>query len=156
MQGTGGANNGLGVRGFGAGTATGVVGVGGATDGTGVEGFGGGNGIGVHGFSSLAGVGVLAQNRAASGKALQVDGTDVFSRSGSVMIAFPNKTATVAAPGGLTSSSLVLATVQDTTGVFVKAAVPNPGAGTLKIVLNKAPGTTLNPKTATVAWFVVN
>ena len=40
-----------------------------------------------------------------------------------------------------------------TGGVMVKAAVPNPGAGTVQITLNKAP---LSPATATVAWFVVN
>jgi hypothetical protein len=57
-------------------------------------------------------------------------------------------------PGGLTSSSLAMALMQNLTGgVMVKAAVPNPGAGTVQITLNKAP---LSPATATVAWFVVN
>jgi hypothetical protein len=62
----------------------------------------------------------------------------------------------VAVPGGLSASALVLATVQDTTGVYVKSAVPNTGAGTAQIILNKAPGSSTNPKTAKVAWFVVN
>ena len=40
-----------------------------------------------------------------------------------------------------------------TGGVMVQAAVPNPGAGTFQVVLNKAPKSLA---TATVAWFVVN
>jgi hypothetical protein len=60
----------------------------------------------------------------------------------------------VTPPGGLSASALVLALMQNVTGgVMVKAAVPNPGAGTVQITLNKAP---LSPATATVAWFVVN
>ena len=70
------------------------------------------------------------------------------------MIPSGSKTATVTPPGGLTSASLVMALMQNVTGgVMVKAAVPNPGAGTFKISLNKAP---LSPAAATVAWFVVN
>jgi hypothetical protein len=37
--------------------------------------------------------------------------------------------------------------------VQVKAAVPNPSAGTFQIVLSAAP---VAPATATVAWFVAN
>ena len=66
------------------------------------------------------------------------------------------ESATVSVPGGLSSSALALATVQDTTGVYVKSAVPNVGAGTIQINLNKAPGTSTNPRTAKVGWFVVN
>ena len=56
--------------------------------------------------------------------------------------------------GPVCAASLVMALMQNVTGgVMVKAAVPNPAAGTFQITLNKAP---LSPATATVAWFVVN
>ena len=71
-------------------------------------------------------------------------------------ISFPNKSATVPVPGGLTAVSLALATVQDNTGVYVKSAIPNVAAETVQINLNKAPGSSTSPKTARVAWFVVN
>ena len=100
------------------------------------------------------GTGVLAAST--GGIALKVTGRAQFSRSGLVSIAYPNKSATVSVPGGLTASSLVFALVQDTTGVYVKSAVPNTSNGTVQINLNKAPGTGTNPKTAHVAWFVVN
>jgi hypothetical protein len=57
---------------------------------------------------------------------------------------------------GLTGSALAFALVQDRTGIYVKSAVPNTSNGTLQINLNKAPGSGTNPKTAHVAWFVVN
>ncbi len=111
------------------------------------------DGIGVSG-ESTNGTGVLATSF--FGRALDVSGAAGFSRSGVKSIAFPNKSATVSVPGGLSSSALALATVQDTTGVYVKSAVPNVGAGTIQINLNKAPGTSTNPRTAKVGWFVVN
>ena len=89
-----------------------------------------------------------------SGVALDVQGPAKFSRSGTVVIPSGQKTATVTPTGGLSASALVMALMQNVTGgVMVKAAVPNPGAGTFQITLNKAP---LSPATATVAWFVVN
>jgi len=91
-----------------------------------------------------------------SGIALTVSGPANFNRSGLVSIAFPSKSATVPVPDGLDPSSLVLATVQNACGVYVKAAVPNPATGTVKIMLSKAPGSSSNPKSASVAWFVVN
>ena len=79
-------------------------------------------------------------------------GPSVFSRSGTVAIASPAKSATVTGVP-LTASSLVLATVQDKVGVSVQSAVPNVPGSSFTVNLNKAPGT---GKTATVAWFVVN
>jgi hypothetical protein len=40
--------------------------------------------------------------------------------------------------------------------VYVKAAVPNVAAGTITIILNRTPGTAANPRSVTVAWFLVN
>jgi hypothetical protein len=132
------------------------------------ENVGGGDGVkgtsgagsGLHGqATAAAGVGVLAENTG-GGLALkatgpvELDARVSVSRSGSVVIPSGASKATVTPPGGLTASSLVLAVMQNVAGgVMVKAAVPNPGAGTFQIVLNKAP---LAPATATVAWFVVN
>jgi hypothetical protein len=165
----GGTPDGVGLIGYGAGFGSGVFGVGGAQSGTGVlgqPGPGNGDGVagtlvlvdgstgaGVHGIGNATGVGVLAENPG-GGTALSVNGPSLFSRSGTVVIPSGKKTVIVTPSGGLTSSSLVLAVMQNVTGgVMVKAAVPNPGAGTFQIVLNKAP---LAPATATVAWFVVN
>jgi hypothetical protein len=127
--------------------------------GDGVQGTSGG-GNGVHGQATAsAGVGVLAENTG-GGLALkatgpvELDARVSFTRSGSVVIPSGATKATVTPPGALTASSLVLALLQNVAGgVMVKAAVPNPGAGTFQIVLNKAP---LAPATATVAWLVVN
>jgi hypothetical protein len=41
-------------------------------------------------------------------------------------------------------------------GVWMTSAVPNTSTGKATINLNKPPGTGSEPKTATVAWFVVN
>jgi hypothetical protein len=108
---------------------------------------------------------VLAENTA-GGAALKASGSSEFTgaaqfdslieaaRSGTVVIPSGQTKATVTPPGGLSSSALVLAVMQNVAGaVMVKAAVPNPGAGSFQIVLNKAP---TSPATATVAWFVVN
>jgi len=52
---------------------------------------------------------------------------------------------------------MALATPQNTVrGVWVICAVPNASTGKLTITLNKAPGSASSPKTAKVAWFVVN
>jgi hypothetical protein len=83
-----------------------------------------------------------------------VNGPSVFSRSGAVTIASGQTKATVTPPGGLSAAALVLALMQNVAGgVTVKAAIPNPSAGTFQIVLNKAPTA---PATAKVAWFVIN
>ena len=171
----GGGSNGDGVSGQGGGTfGRGVVGIGGIVNGAGVQGNGGGTGpgvrgdgatgdgvmgvassgaaSGVHGFcTSPSGFGVLAENTG-DGTALKVIGPSVFSRSGTVAIASPAKSATVTGVA-LMASSLVLATVQNNVGVIAASAVPNVPGSSFKVNLNKAPGT---GKTATVAWFVVN
>jgi hypothetical protein len=165
VVGVGGTPNGTGVTGNGVGTGAGVVGSGNGT-GTGVFGLGGVSGTGVHGTTqtgtgvtgqatAAGGVGVLAQNTA-GGTALQVNGPAAFTRAGTAQIPYPSKTATVTIPGGLSPSALVLATAQNNLGVYVIAAVPGTSTGTVKITLNKAAGTASAPKTAIVAWFVVN
>jgi hypothetical protein len=106
---------------------------------------------------SSTGAGVLAEN-VGGGLALksngpaQFNGPTQFSRSGRVNIASPNKTATVTGVA-LAGTSLILATAQNSLGVFVQAAVPNVPGSSFQIVLSKAPAA---GKTATVAWFVVN
>jgi hypothetical protein len=136
-NGTGG--NGIGVYGSQAGSGWGVYGT--SVGGIGVNGVGG------------SGVGVQA-SADPPGTALNVIGTAAFSRSGTVTIPSGQKTATVTPTGGLTGSSLVFAVLQNLAGgVTVKAAVPDAGAGTFQIVLNKPPR---SPATAIVAWFVVN
>jgi hypothetical protein len=104
-----------------------------------------GGGHGVYG-SSADGVGVLAES--SSGTALSVQGTVSFSRSG--MATVPAGKATLQVDiDGLTTSSLVLATVQQLEkGVHLAAAVPAPGSFTVH--LTAAPTTALN-----VAWFVI-
>jgi hypothetical protein len=84
-------------------------------------------------------------------------GPATFDCSGVVGITFPATSATVSVPEGLSRSSLVLATMQNlVSGVYVAAAVPNTATGTVTITLNKAPGSSTSPRTAKVAWFVVN
>lgn len=104
---------------------------------------------------SANGIGVLANSP--NGTALSVSGKAKFSRSGMVSIPYPAKTATVTVPGGLSASALVLALMQNSvSGVWVASTVPNTSTGKATISLNKAPGSGTAPKTAKVAWFVVN
>jgi hypothetical protein len=111
---------------------------------------------GVTGMNSGTGPGVLAQN-SGGGTALQVTGPSVFNRSGLMSIAYPAKSAAVVVPGGLTASALVLATMQNAvSGVWVTSVIPNTATGQAVINLNKAPGSATSPKTAKVAWLVVN
>jgi hypothetical protein len=93
-------------------------------------------GAGVLGITASAtGLGVLAENTS-GGTAFRAigpavfDTTATFSRSGTVVIPSGVKTATITPSGGLTSSALVLALMQNVAGgVMVKAAVPNPARG---------------------------
>jgi hypothetical protein len=65
----------------------------------------------------------------------------------------------VAAPDceGLSAASLALALAQtQLAGVYVTSAVPDRANGTLRIHLNKSPGTSSRPAAVTVAWFIVN
>jgi hypothetical protein len=159
VVGNGGSTSGSGVVGVGTGGLAGVLGQAGGNSGSGsgdgVFGVGGGSGgNGVRGTATAAGgVGVLAENTN-GGPAFQATGPALFSRSGTAVIPSGKTKGTVTPPGGLSSSALVLAIMQNVTGgVMVKAAVPSPGTGTFQIVLNKAPA---SPATAIVAWFVVN
>ncbi len=151
---------------YGYGRDAGVRGESSIANGNGVTGVATGFGHGVQGISSGsggAGVWGAAANGAPAGDvgvvaaalwpatALQVGGIAVFDRSGSVQIAAPAKSAVVKVE--LTSSSLVLATVQNSVGSSVAYVAPNVAARSFTVVLNKAP---TSGKTARVAWFVVN
>jgi hypothetical protein len=167
------SRNGVGVEGDGL--ATGVLGIntggGNGVEGdtasssaSGVYGQNSGTGYGVAGRAA-GGTGVLGDSANGTGVAassqnavaLRVTGRAKFNRSGSVSITYPSKTASVSVPGGLTSSALVLALVQNAvTGVWVASAAPNSSTGKVTITLNKPPGSGSAPKTAKVAWFVLN
>jgi hypothetical protein len=145
------------------GAGLGGNGVYGSTDSTGASGVYGhnaGTGYGVAGRAengtgmlgdSANGTGVVANS--ASGTALSVSGKAKFNRSGVVSIAHPALSATVTVPGGLSSTSVVLAVMQNAVaGVWVVSAVPNTSTGKATISLNKTPAS----GSAKVAWFVVN
>ena len=84
-----------------------------------------------------------------SGTALSVQGVVSFSRSGVATVPAGKLTLQVDVDG-LTTSSLVLATLQQLEkGVRLAAAVPAPGSFTVH--LTAAPTTPLN-----VAWFVID
>jgi hypothetical protein len=73
-------------------------------------------------------------------------------RSGKVKILSGNTAASVPVPGGISSASVGLATVQTpNAGVAVQSATPNVAAGTLTIRLNKAPSTAVM-----VGWSVAD
>jgi hypothetical protein len=107
---------------------------------------------GVVGFTSAASRAAAEFTHVAGKTALKVTGLSVFSRSGKVAIKDTTKAATVTGVP-LTASSLILATVQNSVGVWVASAVPNVPGSSFTINLNAAPGT---GHTAQVAWFVVN
>ena len=133
----------------------GAAGVWGANlgSGPGVLGTSNGGGAGIHGVASSGGTGVYAENASSSGgTALQVIGPAAFNRSGIATIAAGSTSVTIGVAGGLTTSSLVLALLQNALpGIYVASAVPNPSTGQVTIHLNAAPGTP-----AKVAFFVVN
>jgi hypothetical protein len=105
---------------------------------------------GLYGIATSAGgTGVRAVNATSGGTALRVDGKASFSRSGTVAIAAGTASKTISL-AGVTTSSMVVATAQQSGNVFVKAAVP--AGGSFKIFLNgNAPGGGLK-----VAYFVLN
>jgi hypothetical protein len=163
-----------GVYGHNAGTGFGVAGraesgvgtLGDSTNGTGIL-ASSENGTGLsatttNGTALSASTGISTATAASlinteGGIALSVTGKALFNRSGSVSITYPAKSATVAVPGGLSASALVLAIMQNAvSGIYVASAVPNTSTGKATINLNKAPGSGTAPKTAKVAWFVVN
>jgi hypothetical protein len=146
-------------RGLGAGN--GVYGSTTSSGASGVYGHNAGTGYGVAGRAesgtgtlgdSTNGVGVAASSQ--NGTALDVTGRAVFNRSGLVTITAPAKSASVAVPGGLATTALVLALLQNAVpGVSVASAVPNKLTGKVTINLNKTPPST--SPAAKVAWFVL-
>ena len=103
-------------------------------------------GHGVYG-TSANGVAVMAES--SSGTALSVQGVVSFSRSGLATVPAGKLTLRVDVDG-LTTSSLVLATLQQLEkGVHLAAAVPAPGSFTVH--LTAAPTTPLK-----IAWFVID
>jgi hypothetical protein len=110
-----------------------------------VMGKGIGGATGLYG-SSGTGAGVYAKST--SGDALQVVGKVSFSRSGLATIA-ATKTSVKVTLGGVTTSSMILATLQTGAGaVTVASAVPTAGSFTIK--LTAAP-----TKSVEVAWMVL-
>ena len=108
-------------------------------------------GYGVYGESLAAGgIGVHASNANASGKALEVDGVATFNRSGVATLTAAAASVVVAVPGGLKTTSHVLATLQTNSGTLgVRAAVPNTSTGKVTVYFT---GTA--PVGTKVAWFV--
>lgn len=127
--------------------------------GDGVLGTHAGSGIGVHGLSpsgmgvngsSSAGIGVYAASTG-RGTALRVQGKAGFSRSGIVTVANPQTSATIPY-SGLTSSSMVLATVQGApVGVWVVSVLVDTVQQKLTIYVNVTPASTVR-----VSYFVLN
>ncbi|MFF4249698.1 hypothetical protein ACFY1L_00605 [Streptomyces sp. NPDC001663] len=132
----------------------GVIGRGLTQYGIGVEGDAlGEGGIGVFGATSAnaGGIGVYATAPNPGSTALQVRGSAVFSSGGRVTVPAGSDRITVTGPT-LGPASMVLATVQqDTPGIAVRAAVPDPAAGSFTVFLTQTSAT----ETA-VAWFVIN
>jgi hypothetical protein len=127
--------------------------------GTGVQGSTSGNGTAVYGDNTGAtgtgvfgdattGTGVLAHST--NGTALAVNGPAHFSQSGIAIVPSGAKSATVTM-AGVTTSNMILATVQQAGGFYVKYAVP--AAGSFTIAINKAPAA---PQTVKVAFLVLS
>jgi hypothetical protein len=129
--------------------------------GFGVFGIGidGGNGVGGHsntsGQSALYGVdsaqsgGTAILGQSSHGLALHTEGKVKFgTNSGVATVPGGKKTATVQV-GGLTTSSMVFATIQQPqSGVYIEGAAP--GNGSFTLTLSKEPSAPLH-----VAWFVL-
>jgi hypothetical protein len=111
-----------------------------------------GAGYGVAGrVAGGQGVAVLADDADGSGVALKTTGKLQFlNRSGIATVASGHSSTTVPVRG-VTAKSMVLATVQQTGGYAVQAAVP--AAGSFTVYLNRAPS---GSTTVTVAYLVLN
>jgi hypothetical protein len=138
-------------------TGSGVYGENTGSVGIGVEGKTGGTGSAMYGNATANGVGVFGKSQSGtalradspSGTALQVNGKTKFSRSGTTTISAGTASKTISL-GGVTTSSMVIATAQQSLSVYVKAAVP--ASGSFKLVLTgNAPSGGLK-----VAYFVLN
>ncbi len=132
-----------------SGTGSGVFGQNDAT-GYGVTGraLGTTGGTGVYGDAPNSAQGVGVEADSASGIGLQVKGKAVFSRSG-IAVVSSGQTSVTVTMSGVTTSSMILATVQQSGGFYVKYAVP--ASGSFKIVISKAATSTVK-----VAFFVLN
>jgi hypothetical protein len=176
VTGAGGPKGGDGVRGTGSGSGTGVTGqsdsgggvsgtsrsgdaVSGASD-TGHAFFGVAGGLVAAVFGKNTGSGVGVRGECAGGLgvlaiggvvALEVHGPAVFTRSGVLSIG-AGKSSAIQTGVALTTSSLVLATIQqDRAGIWVRSAVPNVSGSSFTIHLSKAVSASTK-----VAWFIVN
>jgi hypothetical protein len=126
---------------------------------TGVQGYAGGSipdgraNTGVMGTAAGSGTGGYFASD--SGNALHVAGKAKFSRSGIATIGATRTYVDVTVPGGLSSGSAVVATLQIKRGTatVVAARVNYPSAGKARIYLNKVASKTAGTK---VAWFVVD
>jgi len=125
--------------------------------------------VGLSGFSGTSAPGmVTVVGRAGTNNALFIQTSDKTGtlaslgfhvsvqcppakRFGKVNIAAGNTTRTVSVPGGISSASVGLATVQSNAAVWVKTVVTSTSAGTITIRLNKAPSGAV-----TVGWSVVD
>jgi hypothetical protein len=106
----------------------------------------------VAGFTSASSHAAGEFTHTSGGTGLAVQGAAQFSLSGVVSIVAGQKSATVNGVS-LRTASLVLATVQNNCGVYVKYATPNVAGSSISINLSKVVPL---GKTAQVAWFVVN
>jgi hypothetical protein len=99
---------------------------------------------------SPSGTGVAAES--ARGTALRVTGRAAFTRSGRAAVPKRRAYVDVVVPGGLTSRSIVQATLQTLRpGIHVAAAVPNPATGKVRITLS---GVASRTRATSVAWIV--
>jgi len=134
----------------GTGQAAAVQGTNLSGSGQGVVGYGT---SGVLGLATSGGTGIVASEALdGTGLAFHAVGGAAFDLSGIVSIPAGATSATVTGVS-LRSGSLVLATVQNNAGVYVKYAAPNVSGSKVTINLNKA---VPSGKTAKVAWFIVN
>jgi hypothetical protein len=109
------------------------------------------SGVGVSGRSN-SGIGVEALGPG-SATALSVQGRATFSRSGKALLPKGRTFVDVEVGGGLSPSSLVVATLMlNCVGVYVPSAVPNPAAGTVRIYVNKVAS---SASSTPIAWFVL-
>jgi hypothetical protein len=147
------------ILGTSVGSSTGVLGYSGAAASepapiakTGVYGYAAqdATAVGVKG-ASMAGVGVLAT--ATTGTALRVSGKARFSRSGRATVLRNKKYVDITVAGGLTSRSVIHATLQTyRAGVAIAAARKNyPTTGKARIYLTKVASTI---SSTYVGWFI--
>jgi hypothetical protein len=111
-----------------------------------------GAGYGVAGrVAGGTGVAVLADDADGSGVALRTNGKLQFLNRSGVATVAPGHTSKTVRMLGVTANSMVVATVQQTGGFAVQAAVP--AAGSVTVYLNKAPA---RSTTVRVAYLVLN